>query len=173
MFSLDALFCHVDDFCKAFEVQWHKKLLKHGGIKRIRAKSLSLSEIMTIIIAFHQNARGKNSVDWFFGFKLHIVVNERGQLLNAILTPGNIDDRKPVPDLLNGLFGKIFADRGLKQGKYFFLPRINPERRTESGVSPLKETSGGYVLSDTISLTTHCVNANRPINIYPVILRIT
>ena len=57
-------------------------------------------------------ARGKNSVDWFFGFKLHIVVNERGQLLNATLTPGNIDDRIPVPDLLSGLFGKIFADRG-------------------------------------------------------------
>ena len=57
-------------------------------------------------------ARGKTSVDWFFGFKLHIVVNERGQLLNATLTPGNIDDRIPVPDLLSGLFGKIFADRG-------------------------------------------------------------
>ncbi|MEJ6484734.1 hypothetical protein N0Y54_26025 [Nostoc punctiforme UO1] len=55
MFSLDALFCHVDDFCKAFEAQWHKKLLNHGGIKRVRAKSLCLSEIMTIIIAFHQN----------------------------------------------------------------------------------------------------------------------
>ena len=55
MFSLDALFCHVDDFCKAFEAQWYKKLLNHGGIKRIRAKSLCLSEIMTILIAFHQN----------------------------------------------------------------------------------------------------------------------
>ena len=51
MFSLDALFCHVDDFCKAFEVQWYKKLLKYGGIKRIRARGLYLSEIMTILIA--------------------------------------------------------------------------------------------------------------------------
>jgi hypothetical protein len=55
MFSLDALFCHIDDFCKAFEAQWHKKLSNHGGIKRNRAKSLCLSEIMTILIAFHQN----------------------------------------------------------------------------------------------------------------------
>jgi hypothetical protein len=64
MFSLEALFCHVDDFCKKFEGQWHKNLLKHGGIKRVRAKSLCLSEIMTIAItqclafgetAFHQN----------------------------------------------------------------------------------------------------------------------
>jgi len=39
------------------------------------------------------------------------VVNELGQLLNVTLTPGNIDDRKPVPDLLSGLFGKIFGDK--------------------------------------------------------------
>ena len=57
-------------------------------------------------------ARGKTSVDWFFGFKLHIAVNELGQLLNVTLTPGNINDRQPVPDLLSQLFGKIFADRG-------------------------------------------------------------
>lgn len=53
MFDLDVLFCHVDDFCKAFETQWHKKLLNHGEIKLIRAKSLCLSEIMTVLIAFH------------------------------------------------------------------------------------------------------------------------
>jgi transposase len=57
-------------------------------------------------------ARGKTSVDWFYGFKLHLVVNEQGELLNITLTPGNTDDRKPVPDLLAGLFGKVFADRG-------------------------------------------------------------
>ncbi|BAU64773.1 transposase [Stanieria sp. NIES-3757] len=55
MFSLDALFCDVDDFCFDFETQWQKKLLSYGGIKRVRAKSLCLSEIMTILIAFHQN----------------------------------------------------------------------------------------------------------------------
>lgn len=57
-------------------------------------------------------ARGKTSVDWFFGFKLHLVVNEQGELLNLQITPGNVDDRKPVPDLLESLFGKVFADRG-------------------------------------------------------------
>ncbi|MEP0791341.1 transposase, partial [Funiculus sociatus GB2-C1] len=54
-------------------------------------------------------ARGKTSVDWFFGFKLHLVVNEQGELLNLQITPGNVDDRKPVPDLLESLFGKVFA----------------------------------------------------------------
>lgn len=193
MYSLDALFCDVDDFCKSFEAQWKKKLLASGGIKRTRAKSLCLSEIMTILISFHQNhyrnfkhfyldhvkqywngafpglpsyqrfvewmpssliplcvylkhccgsctgigfvdstslrvchnrrikrhkvfngiaERGKTSVDWFFGFKLHLVVNELGELLNVNITPGDVDDRRPVSDLVRGLFGKIFADRG-------------------------------------------------------------
>jgi transposase len=57
-------------------------------------------------------ARGKTSVDWFFGFKLHLVVNECGEMLKCTLTPGNIDNRRPVADLLQGLFGKVFADRG-------------------------------------------------------------
>jgi hypothetical protein len=56
--------------------------------------------------------RGKTSVDWFFGFKLHWVVNDKGELLNFTLTPGNTDDRTPVPKLLQQLFGKIFADKG-------------------------------------------------------------
>ena len=55
MFSLDALFCDVDDFCIAFEPKWQEKLLHQGGIRRRRARNLCLSEIMTIVIAFHQN----------------------------------------------------------------------------------------------------------------------
>jgi transposase len=193
MLSLEALFCHVDDFCQWFEPRWKQRLLGEGLQHRCRSRSLSLSESMTILIAFHQSAyrnfkwfytqlvcrywrkafpglvsyqrfvewmpstliplcaylrhcfgnctgvslidstsikvchnrrisshkvfkplaaRGKTSVDWFFGFKLHLVVNEPGELLNAILTPGNVDDRQPVPQLLQQLFGKVFGDRG-------------------------------------------------------------
>ena len=193
MTSLEELFCHIDDFCQAFEPQWQAKLLGHGLKQRKRARSLSLSEIMTILVSFHQQsyrnfkhfyqkhvcrywasafpqlpsyqrfvdwipstliplcvhlkhgfgdcsgisfidatalkvchnrrinqhrvfdelaARGKTSVGWFYGFKVHLVVNEYGELLNMTLTAGNIDDRKPVPDLLAGLCGKVFADRG-------------------------------------------------------------
>ena len=56
MSSLEALFWDVDDFCRDFEAQWKKKLLHqhHGKIRRLRAKSLHLSEIMTILIAFHR-----------------------------------------------------------------------------------------------------------------------
>ena len=57
-------------------------------------------------------ARGKNSVGWFFGFKLHLVFNDRGEILNIVLTPGNVDDRAPVPQLVKDLFGKLFGDKG-------------------------------------------------------------
>ena len=53
-----------------------------------------------------------SSVDCFFGLKLHLVVNEEGELLNVHLTPSNVDDRKPVNKLLKSLFGQVFADRG-------------------------------------------------------------
>ncbi len=193
MLSLEALFCHVDDFCQQFEPQWQQYLLSSGAVQRQRERGLSTSEIMTILIAFHQLgyrnfktfytrpvcvywrkafpglvsynrfvewdpavlfplcaylrscfgrcsgisfvdatslkvchnrringhkvfdglvARGKTSVDWFFGFKLHLVVNDRGELLNVMLTPGNTDDRKPLPKLLQRLVGKVFGDKG-------------------------------------------------------------
>lgn len=56
--------------------------------------------------------RGKTSVDWFYGFKLHLAINHRGELLNVALTTGNIDDRKPVLELLKGQSGQFFADQG-------------------------------------------------------------
>jgi hypothetical protein len=191
--SLEELFCSVDDFCQIFEPQWQKQLLGHSLQLRNRKRSLRLSEIMTILIGFHQScyrnfkiyyldkvqtqwqsyfprlvsynrfvewipgtlvplcaylrscfgtctgisfmdatslkvchnkrisqhkvfenvaARGKTSVDWFFGLKLHLVINDKGDLLNFQVTPGNVDDRKPVPDLLQHFFGKVYADKG-------------------------------------------------------------
>jgi Transposase DDE domain len=56
--------------------------------------------------------RGRSSMDWFYGFKLHFVINAQGDLLAAQLTPGNVDDRTPVPALADGLWGKLFGDRG-------------------------------------------------------------
>ncbi len=49
---------------------------------------------------------------WFYGFKLHLVVNDCGEILALQLTPGNVDDRKPVPCLSKEFFGKLFGDRG-------------------------------------------------------------
>jgi hypothetical protein len=55
MFSLEDLFCSVDDFCKRFEPRWKQQLLSSGLQTRNRPRGLSLSEIMTIVIAFHQS----------------------------------------------------------------------------------------------------------------------
>ena len=193
MESLVELFCDVDDFCQSFLPAWKGQLLTSGLIQRQRARQLNLSEIMTLLILFHQShyrnfkafyhdyvlkhlrtefpglvsysrfvefmpsalwplcayarqccgactgitfldstpiavcdnhrihahkvfdglaARGKSSTGWFFGFKLHLVFNDRGELLNFILTPGNVDDRKPVRRLVKDLFGKLIADKG-------------------------------------------------------------
>jgi transposase len=194
MESLVELFCHVDDFCKVFLPKMEKKLISSGQQTRKRDRSLTMSEVMTILILFHQShyrtfkayylehvlvhlrsefpglvsytrfvdyipaaliplcayfkttclgdctgisfidstsldvclnqriashkvfaglaERGKTSTGWFFGFKLHLVINDRGELLNVTLTPANVDDRKPVPNLVRKLFGKIFGDKG-------------------------------------------------------------
>lgn len=191
--SLVETFCSVDDFCQLFEPHWEQMQLQSGICQRRRKSRLSLSEVMTIIIHFHQSgyrtfksyyqnyvlvhlrgefprlvsysrfvrlmkraivpllfylkvnqgsctgisfvdstpikvchnrrierhktlkglaARGKTTMGWFYGFKLHLVVNEYGEILTFQLTPGNVDDRKPVPFLSKDLFGKLFADRG-------------------------------------------------------------
>lgn len=57
-------------------------------------------------------ARGKTSVGWFFGFKLHLVFNLQRQIVGLRLTPGNISDTKPVEELTQGLVGKLVGDKG-------------------------------------------------------------
>lgn len=56
--------------------------------------------------------RGKTSTGWFYGFKLHLVVNHIGELMSVRITAGNTDDRKPVMDMVKNLKGKLFGDKG-------------------------------------------------------------
>jgi hypothetical protein len=200
--SLEELFCDVDDFCRVFLPTWHRQLLTHGDRKRQRSSRLTLSEIMTILIYFHQSQyrnfktfylwhvcrycrgefpqllsytrfvaliptalmpmciylntrrgedtglafvdatslvvchnrrihnhkvfkavarRGKTSMGGFYGFKLHLVVNDRGELLAFRITPGNVDDREPVPELTQGLTGKLIGDRGYISSQLFHI----------------------------------------------------
>ena len=187
------IFCEIDDFCKSFEKQWTKQLLSDGKIKRVTRGTLSMSEVMTIVVWFHISGyrtfkwyyinhvctelrgefpnlvsysrfvelmagviiplcvylhtrrgevtgvsfidsltiavcknlripshrvfraiahRGKNSVGWFYGFKLHLIINDRGEFLAFKLTPGNVDDRRPVAELTKDICGKLFGDKG-------------------------------------------------------------
>lgn len=196
--SLTALFCAIDDFCQKDLPLLSRKALPSSEGNRQRARSLSQSEIMTILVAFHQShcrnfkafylgyvvphwaaafpglvsynrfvefmpsvlvlllrylkslfglcsgisfvdstalavchnrrihqnrvfkqtaKRGKTSIGWFFGFKLHLVINEKGELINVTVTTGNTDDRQPVPDLLRSVFGKVFGDKGYTSQK--------------------------------------------------------
>lgn len=57
---------------------------------------------------------GKSTMGWFYGFKLHLICNEKGELLNFALTKGNVDDREPkvLNVLTKELFGKLYADKG-------------------------------------------------------------
>lgn len=193
MSRLTQMFCDLDDFCKSFEPPIQQRALPGTIGRRERPTRLALSEVMTLLVHFHQSGyrtfkdyytqhvllhlrghfprlvsynrfvelmprallalccflqsrkgrstgiafidstplavchnrrirshrlfrgiakRGKTSVGWFFGFKLHLVVNDGGELLAFRLTPGNVDDRQPVPDLVKDLTGKLFGDRG-------------------------------------------------------------
>src|SRR4051794_21093452 len=56
--------------------------------------------------------RGKTSMGWFFGFKLHLVFNNRHEIVALKLTPGNLHDTTPVPALTRDLIGKLFGDKG-------------------------------------------------------------
>mgnify|MGYP003481982198 FL=1 len=58
--------------------------------------------------------RGKCSMGWFFGFKLHLICSEKGELLNFMITPGDIDDREPLKynAFVEFLYGKLVGDKG-------------------------------------------------------------
>lgn len=187
------MFFDIDEFCKQFEPRFNAHLFAGAKKKRNRTRSLSLSEVMTILVLFHSSGyrnlkqfylefvfrhlraefprlvsynrfvefqsealmplaaylqtrrgnctgisfvdstklavcenlripqhrqfrdvarRGKTSTGWFYGFKLHVAVSECGELLSWFITPGNTDDRKPVPRLARKLWGKLFGDKG-------------------------------------------------------------
>ena len=57
---------------------------------------------------------GKCSMGWFFGFKLHLIINDKGEILNFMFTPGNVDDREPLKQgkFLENIKGKLCADKG-------------------------------------------------------------
>ena len=72
---------------------------------------------------------------WFYGFKLHLIVNDRGELPAVQRTPGNIDDRKPVAQMTKKLWGKLVGDRG-------YLSKTLFEQRFARGlqlITPLRK----------------------------------
>ena len=61
--------------------------------------------------------RGKTTAGWFYGLKLHLIVNDRGEILSFLLTPGNIADVSVLEKLSKGIVGKLFGDKGYISAK--------------------------------------------------------
>ena len=57
---------------------------------------------------------GKSTMGWFYGFKLHLICNDRGEILNFMITPGDIDDREPlkIKSFVEFIYGKLVGDKG-------------------------------------------------------------
>ncbi|MHC3064586.1 IS982 family transposase, partial [Klebsiella pneumoniae] len=71
--------------------------------------------------------RGKGTMGWFYGFKLHLLVNEQGEILSVKITTANIDDRKPIPDMVKQLWGTLYGDKG-------YLSQTLKESLAEQGI---------------------------------------
>lgn len=200
MNTIIELFCVVDDFCTETELALKKNILSNKILCVGRPKKLFVSEIMTLLIYFHQSQyrnfkayymnhvlknllhlfpnlvsyqrfveimssafiflclfihcqkksktglyfidsttravchekraysnrvfqhlakKSKSTMGWFFGFKLHILINDQGELMAFRITPGNEDDRTCVKILSKNLFGKMIGDKGYISQKLF------------------------------------------------------
>jgi len=187
------LFCEIDDFCKIFEKVWRTRQLADGKQRRNRQTRLSQSEVMTILVLYHQSgyknlksfylrevvrrhssdfrslvsynrfvelqkrcvmplyfylamkrgactgisfidatalkvchnlripahrvfrgsaARDKSSTGWYYGFKLHLAVNEKGEILGFYITAANVDERQTADWITQNLSGKLIGDKG-------------------------------------------------------------
>ena len=56
--------------------------------------------------------RGKSSTGWFYGFKLHLVINHLGEIINLKLTSGNVHDVAVLESLTQELKGVLLGDKG-------------------------------------------------------------
>ncbi len=95
----------------------HTRMGKISGVSFIDSTALKVCNNKRI---FHHKVfdglaqRGKTTMGWFFGFKLHLIINDQGELLSFYLTRGNISDRNKnlILRLSKGLWGKLFGDKG-------------------------------------------------------------
>ena len=56
--------------------------------------------------------RDKSSTGWYYGFKLHLAINEKGEILGFYLTSANVDERETVDWITQDLWGKLIGDKG-------------------------------------------------------------
>ena len=92
-----------------------QKLSKPTGIAFIDSTTLKVCHNLRIPrhkVFAGVAQRGKGTMGWFYGFKLHLIMNDEGGLLAVKVTEGNVDDRKPVLDMVDNVTGSLYADKG-------------------------------------------------------------
>lgn len=94
----------------------HAHLGECSGISFVDSTRLRVCDNKRIsshrVFAEHAG-RSKTSMGWFYGFKLHLIINEKGDLLGFEVTPGNTDDRQPLWEVASErLFGNLYGDKG-------------------------------------------------------------
>lgn len=88
---------------------------------------------------------GKSTMGWFYGFKLHLIINDKGELLNFVITQGDVDDRAPLKNknFTQKIFGKLFADKGYIGQTLFEMLFVNGIQL----VTRLKKNMKGALMS--------------------------
>src|SRR4051812_40502631 len=102
-------------WCSSCTVTWHSHLGTKTGLYYIDSTALPVCDNHRISrhkVFADLAQRGKTSMGWFFGFKLHLVFNNDNEIVALKLTPGNVHDTTPVPALTRELTGKLFGDKG-------------------------------------------------------------
>lgn len=111
-------------------VLWYLALLLQWFCKQAKMTGISYIDTSTIAVCHKKRISknkvfdglaeiGKSTYGWFFGFKLHLVINEIGEIQSLTLTKGNVDDRKPLPILTKRLTGLLFGDKGYIKKELF------------------------------------------------------
>ena len=105
--KITEIFCMADDFCKLFDAITAKYTLKPTGKRKYhRSSTMSKAEVMLIMILFHDSG-----YRCFKHFYLEKICNEKEELLNFMITPGDIDDRKPLEykAFIVFIYGKLYS----------------------------------------------------------------
>lgn len=103
-------------------VNWLSTISKKTGVSFIDSTSLGVCSTKRISRnkVFKGSANiGKTTKGWFYGFKLHLVINDIGEIQSVRITQGNVDDRAPVIDMTKKLKGLLFGDKGYIKSELF------------------------------------------------------
>ncbi|WP_270776576.1 IS982 family transposase [Phocaeicola vulgatus] len=96
---------------------------------------------------------GRCSMGWFFGFKLHLIINDKGEILNFMFTPGNVDDREPLMSI---------ADKILLR-KRALIETVNDELKNIAQIEHSRHRSFSNFIANSLSaIAAYCFFEKKP-----------